>query len=279
MRDINVSGKRGLGRGCARRPRPRGARGVTAGHGAVGGTGLQAPDGVRLNTRVPRSWKTRPAIKTGVASSQRQKPVWSLGMQIGVQPGPWSPRESPSGPWPRHLVSVWCPAPPVPQSFQVEWGGGVTPLCYPLGQKEPRKQCLSNRRVSHRSLWKGCRAEKWGWGAYGVSPRSGPAACAWPTPPSHALACRVPPPHIAPPPAPQSLSSQTREGARGKDTFTNLTTTPVTVCHVSGCAVGSTAGWSGSCGLCPPPPPATTDNKTPHPHPIGSRFRVVLDRC
>lgn len=180
-RDGNVSRKR---------PRPRGPQGAAAAPGAVGGAGLRAP--ATPHTGFFPTPGARAAEHGSRALPGPQTHLVPRDADRRAARAPVGPTESASGPRACHRVPVRCRLVPPGSGWcqgACEGRGGIAPSRYRLGQEEPGKQRWSHRRASHRALWKGCRAEKWGGGSGRVSPRSGREACAWPTPPSHALAC------------------------------------------------------------------------------------------
>lgn len=154
-RDGNVSRKR---------PRPRGPQGAAAAPGAVGGAGLQAP--ATPHTGFFPTPGARAAEDGSRALPGPQTHSVPRDADRRAARAPVGPTESASGPRACHRVPVRCRlVPPGSGWCQGACGaGGIAPSRYRLGQEEPGKQRWSHRRASHRALWKGCRAEKWGGG-------------------------------------------------------------------------------------------------------------------
>lgn len=179
-------------------------------------------------------------LKTGVARSQGHKPIRSLGMQIGVQPGPlWGPQSLRLGPG-RAIGclcgAAWCRPVPV-GAKELARGGEHRPITLSPGARGAGKAALVAQTCVSQGPVEGMQGgEMGGWGAdgcppgLGVRPAPGPRLRHMPL-----LAVR-------PPTVPQSLSSRTSEGGEGRGTFTDLASTPVTVCHVSGYVADAVPG-------------------------------------
>lgn len=153
-RDGNVSRKR---------PRPRGPQGAAAAPGAVGGAGLQAP--ATPHTGFFPTPGARAAEDGSRALPGPQTHSVPRDADRHAARAPVGPTESASGPRACHRVPVRCRLVPPGSGWcqgACEGRGGIAPSRYRLGQEEPGKQHWSHRRASHRALWKGCRAEKWG---------------------------------------------------------------------------------------------------------------------
>lgn len=180
-RDGNVSRKR---------PRPRGPQGAAAAPGAVGGAGLRAP--ATPHTGFFPTPGARAAEDGRRALPGPQTHSVPRDADRRAARAPVGPTESASGPQVCHRVPVRCRLVP-PGSGWCQGaceGGGASPHHVIAWGKRSRES--SAGRTDVRLTGPCGRDAGWrngGMGSGRVSPRSGREACAWPTPPSHALAC------------------------------------------------------------------------------------------
>lgn len=180
-RDGNVSRKR---------PRPRGPQGAAAAPGAVGGAGLQAP--ATPHTGFFPTPGARAAEDGSRALPVPQTHSVPRDADRRAARAPVGPTESASGPRACHRVPVRCRLVP-PGSGWCQGaceGGGASPHHVIAWGKRSRESSAGRTDVRLTGpCGRDAGRRNGGVGSGRVSPRSGREACAWPTPPSHALAC------------------------------------------------------------------------------------------
>lgn len=227
-RDGNVSRKR---------PRPRGPQGAAAAPGAVGGAGLQAPATPHTGFFPTPGARAAEDGSRGLPAPQTHSVPRDADR--GAARAPVGPTESASGPRACHRVPVRCRLVP-PGSGWCQGAcerGGASPHHVIAWGKRSRESSAGRTDVRLTGpCGRDAGRRNGGVGAdgcppgLGVRPAPGPRLRHMPL-----LAVR-------PPIVPQSLSSRTSEGGEGRGTFTDLASTPVTVCHVSGYAADAVPG-------------------------------------
>lgn len=180
-RDGNVSRKR---------PRPRGPQGAAAAPGAVGGASLQAPATPHTGFfPTPGARAAEDGSRALPGSQTHSVPRDADRGAAGPLWGPQSLRLGPGRAIGCLCGAAWCRPVPV-GAKELARGGGHRPITLSPGARGAGKAALVAQTCVSQGPVEGMQGgEMGGVGSGRVSPRSGREACAWPTPPSHALAC------------------------------------------------------------------------------------------